>query len=119
MTLNLDLAPTLLDLAGVAIPEMMQGRSLAALVQGRRVGDWRKSFFYEHHYGPKIIPPSEGIRTERWAYLRWLAPNPEGEELYDLLHDPLEQTNLAAAPSSLPILKALREEWQRSRAILE
>jgi arylsulfatase A-like enzyme len=119
MTLNLDFAPTLLDLAGLAIPQTMQGRSLVPLLEGRRVRDWRKSFFYEHDYGPKIIPPSEGIRTERWAYIRWMPPNPETEELYDLRHDPLEQTNLAGGAGSLLVLKALREEWERSRSILQ
>jgi arylsulfatase A-like enzyme len=96
LTLNIDLAPTLLELAGVTIPRGIQGRSLLPLLRGSRPADWRKDFFYEHHYGPNIIPPSEGIRTERWAYLRWLAPNPESAELYDLRIDPLEQHNLAA-----------------------
>ena len=118
IALNVDFAPTFLDMAGLTIPETMQGRSLVPFVEGRRVKDWRKSFFYEHDYGPKIIPSSEGIRTERWAYIRWLGPNPEGEELYDLLHDPLEQTNLATRGSSMPILGSLREEWERSRVIL-
>jgi len=70
LTLNLDFAPTMLELAGVAVPAGMQGRSLVPLLIGRRPTDWRTDFFYEHHYGPDIIPPSEGIRAERWAYLR-------------------------------------------------
>src|SRR5437667_1205562 len=114
LTVNLDFAPTLLELAGVPVPAGMQGRSLAPLLNGTRPADWRTDFFYEHHYGPNIIPPSEGIRTERWAYLRWLAPNPESEELYDVQADPLEQRNLAADPAYTATLDALRAQWRRT-----
>ena len=109
MSLNLDLAPTLLDYAGIPAPSAMQGRSLRPLVESPKApGDWREEFFFEHHYAPEIIPPSEGVRTTRWAYLRWLAPNPELEELYDLAADPLQTRNLAAAPSHQDVLARLR-----------
>ncbi len=114
LTLNIDYAPTMLEMAQVPVHSGMQGRSLVPLLHGSRPADWRKDFFYEHHYGPKIIPPSEGIRTERWAYLRWLAPNPESEELYDVRRDPLEQRNLAADPAYAPTLGALRAQWRQS-----
>jgi arylsulfatase A-like enzyme len=90
----------------------MQGSSFAPLIHRKPSGKWRQSFFYEHHYGPKIIPPCEGIRTERWAYIRWLPPNPESEELYDLKHDPLEQRNLAVDAKYSGILGQLRAQWQ-------
>jgi len=114
LTLNLDFAPTMLEMASVSVPAGMQGRSLSQLLQGSRPADWRKDFFYEHDYSPKIIPASEGIRTERWAYLRWLAPNPESEELYDILSDPLEQHDLAADPAYAPTLGALRAQWRQT-----
>jgi len=112
MTLNIDLAPTLLDLAGLRIPKEMQGRSLAPLlVRKRAPAGWRTEFFYEHHYDPKIIPPSEGVRTERWAYMRWLNENPVIEELYDLAADPLEEHDLAADPARAGTLSDLRSRW--------
>jgi len=112
MTLNIDLAPTLLDLAGLRIPKEMQGRSLAPLlVRKRPPAGWRTEFFYEHHYDPKIIPPSEGVRTERWAYMRWLNENPVIEELYDLAADPLEEHDLAADPARAGTLSDLRSRW--------
>src|SRR2546425_4568863 len=114
VALNLDFAPTMLEMSGVPVPASLQGRSLTPLLQGSRPADWRKDFFYEHNYGPNIIPPSEGIRTERWAYLRWLAPNPESEELYDIQSDPLEQRNLAADPAYAPTLGALRAQWRQT-----
>ena len=113
MVLNLDFGPTLLDLAGVTVPAMMQGRSLVPLLAGARPTDWRKEFFYEHHTLPAIIPPSEGVRTECWTYLRWLAPNPEREELYDLRNDPLEAHNLAADPEHAETLAQLRARSEK------
>jgi arylsulfatase A-like enzyme len=114
LSLNLDCAPTLLDLAGLPLPETMQGKSLRPFLTGTRPADWRTDFFYEHHFGPKIIPPSEGIRTERWTYLRWMPPNPELEELYDLRADPFEQRDLSADPAFADTLKSLREQWRRT-----
>ena len=113
MTLNIDFAPTLLDWAGVGAPPQMQGRSLRPIVDGRVPADWRTSFFYEHHYGPKIIPPSEGVRTQRWAYIRWVAPNPVTEELYDVRADPPEKDNLAGEAKYAPVLGEMREAWRR------
>lgn len=116
MALNIDFGPTILDFAGVRIPAVMQGRSLRPLVTGEPVKDWRTDFFYEHTYAPEIIPPSEGVRNERWSYIHWLAPNPEIEELYDLNADPLESHNLAADSKYSKILMELQA---RRRAFLD
>lgn len=113
MTLNIDFAPTMLAMGGVKVPDGMQGRSLEPLLEGRTVVDWRKSFYFEHQYGPEIIPPSEGVRTEEWAYVKWLAPNPESEELYDLRRDPLQENNVAQSAAGM--LRELREETSRLR----
>jgi arylsulfatase A-like enzyme len=112
--LNIDLAPTLLDYAGVAIPAGMQGKSLRPLVEGKQIA-WRTDWFYEHHTLPKIIPPTEGVRTTRWAYLRWLTTDPPTEELYDVQADPLEEHNLAARPEHRATLERLRARWQELR----
>jgi arylsulfatase A-like enzyme len=114
MTLNVDFAPTLLDYAGVAVPASVQGRSLRPLVQGEKVA-WRGEWFYEHLTLPKIIPPSEGVRTERWKYLRWVGVEPAVEELYDLQADPAEEHNLAADPRYRPTFDGLRDRWSRLR----
>ena len=119
MTLNIDFAPTMLAMAGVTVPQEMQGRSLGALIAGERVLDWRKSFLFEHNYGPQIIPPSEGVRTEKWSYLRWLAPNPEVEELYDLENDRWQERNLAGDPEHAAKLGELRAEVSRMREELK
>ncbi len=114
MVLNVDLAPTLLELAGVPVPRVMQGRSLVPLLHGGpRPADWRTEYFYEHHTLPARIPPTEGVRTERWKYIRWIAPNPLVEELYDLQSDPLEEHNLIADPGHAAQLSELRAKWER------
>ncbi len=108
MTLNVDFAPTLLDLAGVTAPATMQGRSLVPLLHQPPPADWRTEFLYEHVTLPDIIPPCEGVRTERWKYIRWTASQPLVEELYDLENDPLEQNNLASQPAHTAQLEHLR-----------
>ena len=116
VALNVDLAPTMLDMAGVPVPKAMQGRSLAPLLAADAApADWRTEFFYEHHTGANIIPPSEGVRTERWKYIRWLPPNPLVEELYDLANDPLEQRNLFSDPAHAQSLAELRAKWEQYR----
>lgn len=118
MTLNIDMAPTLLETAGSSIPKEMQGRSLSKLLSGAKV-EWRSEWFYEHHFNPKIIPPNEGVRTERWKYLRWIGANPAVEELYDLEKDPREQINLAGREEHAQTLAGLRMRWEKLREELK
>ncbi len=111
MTLNLDFAPTLLDLAGVEIPPYMQGQSLIPLVNEHKK-ILRREWFYEHPYGHAgKIPKSEGIRSERWKYIRYYETDPLYEELYDLQKDPLETTNLATNPDYQSIRDRYRQRW--------
>jgi arylsulfatase A-like enzyme len=112
MVLNVDYAPTMLDLAGVAIPSVMQGRSLKPLLLGETPANWRKEFFYEHHSVARIIPPSEAVRTERWKYIRWIKSEPLVEELYDLQTDPLEERNLIADKACAEELQKLKTRWE-------
>jgi len=122
MALNIDVAPTLLDYAGLAPPTGMQGRSLASLVEGEQPEDWRTDFFYEHWFtaGGQIVP-SEGYRDERWKYARYLVPGEEKqgtarwEELYDLETDPHEMENLASLPEHAETLEKVRQAWSEWR----
>src|SRR6185503_3454294 len=113
MTLNIDLAPTLLDLARVRAPGSMQGRSLGPLLDGKVPRGWRREFLYEHHTLTNIIPPSEGVRTERWKYFRYVESQPVIEELYDLANDPEEERNLVADPKHAETLAELRARWSK------
>ena len=106
--LNIDIAPTLLDLAGVEVPTSMQGRSLVPLLAGELPSDWRTDLFVEHLFEHPEIPKHEGVRGERFKYARYFEQVPVYEELYDLLEDPLETRNLAGNPDYLAILEELR-----------
>lgn len=115
MALNLDLAPTLLELAAVPRPECYQGRSLAPLLRGRAPLDWRTDFFYEHLFEHQAIPKSEGVRTERFTYLRWFAQQPLVEELYDHQADFDEVQNLVGDPAYAEVLTSLRQRTDALR----
>jgi arylsulfatase A-like enzyme len=106
MALNVDIAPTILELAGLKVPEQMQGRSLVPLLKGKEP-EWRTDFFYEHLFEHKTIARSEALRTQRWKYARYI--NYDYEELYDLKNDPGETINLAKDEKYRKTLMALRE----------
>ena len=115
IALSIDIAPTILDYAGVDVPASMQGASLAPLASDAPPGSWRTEFFYEHHFAHARIPRSEGVRTPRWKYLRYLDSRPLHEELYDLENDPREKENLASAPDHAQDLATLRAAWEKWR----
>ena len=114
MALSFDCPVTMLDLAGINAPPEMRGRSLLSLVRGEAV-DWRKDFFYEHLYERETIPKSEGVRTERYKYVRYFERNPVYEQLFDLDADPNETTNLATDPALESVLQALRSRCDEGR----
>ncbi len=106
--LNVDIAPTLLDMAGIEIPAAMQGESLVPILEGVSPADWRTDFFVEHLFDHPEIPKHEGVRGERYKYARYFEQTPVYEELYDLLEDPMETVNLVDDAEFLEILDQLR-----------
>jgi len=115
MALNVDVSPTLLEMAGVAIPKELQGRSLVPLLKGEAPRDWRTDFFYEHLFERKNIPKSEGVRTERYTYVRWFEQKPVVEELYDHVADFEQVKNLIADPKFSEVRDALRKRTTELR----
>ena len=115
MALYLDIAPTILELAGLDIPPEMQGYSVVPLLATRRPKTWRTDFFCEHLFDHPKIPKSEGLRTERWKYMRYFEQQPIYEELYDLKTDPLETTNLADNTEFADQLTQLRKRCGQLR----
>ena len=115
MALTIDMAPTLLEIAGITKANRMQGVSLLPIVRGESPDDWRTEFFYDHLFRPDLIPSSEAVRTERWKYIRYVNREPLFEELYDLDNDPLEARNLATEASSQRQLAIMRDKWSRWR----
>ena len=113
LVLNIDLAPTLLQLAGVPIPLTMQGRSLVPILADEP-STWRESFLYEYFQEPgkPAIPRIRGVRTQNWKYTQF-PDRQDIEELYHLATDPHELENLAADPEAQAKLIELRVELER------
>jgi alpha-L-rhamnosidase len=107
MALNIDIPATILDYAGVTIPESYHGRSLVPLVSGRNASFNRDTVLIEHLWEFENIPPSEGVRTNNWKYFRYVNDQ-SFEELYYLPDDPKEVNNLAEDPKHQGTLIALR-----------
>jgi arylsulfatase A-like enzyme len=112
MVVNIDLAPSILDVAGVKKPVEMQGRSFISLLKNPHASDnWRKSLYY-HYYEypePHRVSPHFGIRTERYKLIRFYGPH-DNWELYDLKTDPQEMKNLYADPKFKSIADKLKNE---------
>ena len=95
LVLNIDLAPTFLDLAGVAMPEEMQGASWKELASGNKPADWRKSVFAEYYKELGDVPTCYTIRTSTHKLVKY--PDlPEFTEVFDLTADPYEIKNIAS-----------------------
>ncbi len=114
MVLNIDLAPTFMDLAGLEVPDGLDGASLGGLLDG--AGDpWREEFLIETT-GEFIVRPSTSVRTDRFKYIETQATAGVKEELYNLVRDPYERENLASQPAYKRVRKVLRERLERLRA---
>jgi N-acetylglucosamine-6-sulfatase len=113
LALNVDVAPTLLELAGAEPLEKVHGRSLLPLLGGRPAA-WRESFLAEY-FLEKVAPRTpawQAVRTARWKYIRYTEL--EGmDELYDLAADPHEMRNLIDDPAALPALGEMKAELER------
>ncbi len=117
MVLNIDLAPTLLQLAGLEVPDDMHGRSWGSLLEGRDV-PWRQVWLYEYYEYPAVhmVHQNRGVRTERWKYIDYFQ-EPEEFELYDLQTDPQEMHNLYGSPQYEALVTRLRAQMERLRRL--
>ncbi len=108
IALNLDVAPTFLEYAGLPIPSHMQGTSLIPLIKNE-AKTWRKEFFYEHLV--KIvqnIPKSRAVVGERHKYIVYFDQSPPYEELFDFINDPFETKNLLKDAAYNAVLDSLK-----------
>jgi arylsulfatase A-like enzyme len=132
MILNVDFAPTFLDLAGIPAPDWMQGRSFRPLLRGDAPADWRTSMYYrywvhndvEHH-----VWAHYGVRTDRHKLVYYYAepcgapgarePTRAPEwELFDLERDPLELTNVYDDAAYANVVEELKGELRRLQSEL-
>jgi arylsulfatase A-like enzyme len=111
MVLNLDFAPTFLELAGMKVPGDIQGESFVPILKGNRPRDWRKSMYY-HYYefpGSHAVKRHYGIRTKCFKLIHFYYDIDEWE-LYELLKDPEELRNVYDEPEYAEIVKELKRE---------
>lgn len=116
LVLNIDLAPTILELAGAARRPDIQGRSLVPLLDGKKAA-WRNAFYYEYfeYPEPHRVLPHRGVRTDRWKFIHFFR-EPQEFELYDLQADPNETRNLSGLPehaSTVAEMKRLMLDLRR------
>ncbi len=111
--LSIDLAPTLLELAGTKSSSQIDGQSLVPLLKGEVPSDWRTSFLIEYNTEtvfPRMVNMGyRAIRTKQWKYIQY--QDLDGmDELYDLKSDPYEMDNVIEARSSAMTLEGLKAE---------
>lgn len=118
MALNVDIAPTILELAGIKVPQNVQGHSLVPLLKGETAPSWRQDWLYEY-YDERFAPKIRGVRTERYKLIHYWAETPEEFELYDLGNDPNELNNLYGNQQYASVAKQLKERIRQLRVETE
>ena len=132
LVLNIDVAPTMLELAGVPIPSYVQGKSLKPLMEGRKTS-WREDFLYHYHLemdlskmsekerqnfdkqwrgagldpAPLLVPENLAVRNKEWKYITYPGAG-ETDELYNLAKDPHEMKNLISDPGCADVVKKMK-----------
>ncbi|MGB9906010.1 MAG: sulfatase/phosphatase domain-containing protein [Candidatus Saccharicenans sp.] len=114
LILNGDLAPTILEMAGLRVPDDMQGKSFKDILQGKKVADWRESFYYHYYEYPAVhsVKRHYGVRTSRYKLIHFYY-DIDCWELYDLQTDPQEVNNLYNHPDYLQVQENLIKELNR------
>ncbi len=112
IALNIDIAPTILSMAGVQIPKSMQGINLIDLIENKIPE--RTDFFYQHYFlGSPRIPREEGVVTKDFRYMNYIEHN--YEELFDIKHDPHETMNLVNDAKYKLKLEELKKRYKELR----
>jgi len=110
MIQNIDVAPTILEVAGIAKPQHMVGSSILPLLKDSGI-KWRGKVFYEYYweYDYPQTPTMHGVRTDRYKLIRYHGVW-DTNEFYDLQEDPNEMNNLIASPQHQDLIKTLTED---------
>ncbi len=110
MALNIDIAPTILSMAGVPVPKEMQGVNLFDVIENKIPE--RKEYFYQHYFlGGERIPRVEAVVTKDFKYINWVEHN--FEELFDTRHDPHETENLSTDAKYNSKMNELRKRYKQ------
>lgn len=106
---NIDIAPTILEAAGLEVPEHMHGRSFLPLLKDEKIL-WRDAILYAYYWERNFpqTPTVHGIRTDRYKYMHYHGIW-DIDEFYDLQNDPGEMHNLIDSPEHKELVKALNK----------
>ncbi|MBL8221929.1 MAG: sulfatase [Bryobacterales bacterium] len=133
MVLNIDFAPTFLELAGKKTPAEMQGRSFASMLAGKTPKDWRKTMYYRywmHLGGGHTVTAHYGVRSQTHKLIYYYGqalgkkgavdkPTPPEWEMFDLVKDPREMKNVYGDPAYAKVTAELKKEMERLRALYQ
>ena len=113
---NLDFASTFLEMAGVSIPDGVQGESLVPLLKGKTPTDWRKSVYYHYYEYPgwHMVHRHEGVYDGRYKLINFYEL--KEWELYDLEKDPNEMNNEIENSEYAAVVQEMKVELQRLRS---
>ncbi len=135
MIMNIDVAPTLLDYAGIEIPEVMQGESLKPLLSGK-AAEWRDHIYYSYYenswtlkdftqedlsdpsfnfFTAHRIGPHRGIRSDRYKLIEYYSDQ-EYWEFFDLETDPNELNNRYVDSEYKDIIDRMTEQLRETQA---
>lgn len=107
LVINIDIAPTILDFAGIKVPNDMQGVSLKPLVMGETGQNWRKELYYHYYEKSFGLSKHYGIRTDQYKLIHFYDPV-DSWELFDLQADPSEMINLINEPDKQSVVTDLK-----------
>ncbi|NND03200.1 MAG: DUF4976 domain-containing protein, partial [Acidimicrobiia bacterium] len=132
IVLNVDFAPTFLDLCGLPIPDEMQGASFRALLGGDRPAGWQQSMYYRywmHRDSAHNVPAHYGVLTMRHKLIHYYndplgqpgahgPADPPEWELYDLEADPFEIDNIYNRAENAQLIAQLEDELARLQSLV-
>ena len=118
LSMNIDIAPTILDFAGIAIPSDIQGRSLKPVLEhnGKAPADWRDAVYYHYFEYPSwhSVKRHYGIRTSRYKLIHFYNDVDEWE-MYDLKKDPHEMKSIYNDPKYIRVKEEMHKKLEELR----
>jgi len=111
---NIDYAPTWLEMAGVKVPDEVQGRSIVPLLKGGEADGWREAVYYAYYeIGEHAVPQHYGVRTE--THKLFYLPATQEWQMFDLVKDPEEMVNVYDNPEYSKVRESLTKQYHGLR----
>ncbi len=114
LVMNLDIAPTIISVAGIQIPGEIQGSPLTPFFKHKKNENWRDAVYYHYYEDNFGVPPHYGIRTKEYKLIHF-ETEPVSRELYNLKNDPLELHNIYSKETSVSVVKELKAKMNQLR----